>query len=489
MPADAVFVSALPGETRIALVEEGRIAEMAVERPDAGAGTGDVYFGRVEKVVPGLEAAFVSIGGRRAGFLALPDARPAGAAGGPGKDSISDYAREGEAVVVQVTRGAVGGKGPKLTCNVSLPGRFAALAPGRPGVSLPPGAGDADGRDSLRALAERLRRSLPAAAGILLRPRARAAEPEQVEQEIARLEAEWRQIQDRRTGARAPACLWRDADAVGRMLRDGAGPGLARVVIDDADAFARVKEFCARWLPGLAGGIELSLEWGTLFDAFGLEEQVEAALEPAVALSSGGRLVVAETAALAAIDVDTGAASDTGEKQEVAARTNREAAVEIARQVRLRNLGGIVVVDFAPLSRPGERAAVLATLKRALAKDPVGVNVFGFTRLGLVEMTRPRLRESLLESMTVPWPGPEGPGRAPAPVAVAFAALRRALKEARARPAAALSLRAPGRVVAAFADAAREARRAVEERLGRPLDLVADESLAPDRFIVWSKSG
>jgi ribonuclease G len=455
MPADTAFVSALPGETRIALAERGRLVEVWVSRPGAGCRVGDVYLGRVEKVVPGLEAAFVDVGGPRAGFLALAEARPAGAGEASAGGAIGDFVSEGDAVLVQVTREASLDKGPKLTQRVVLAGLFASFDTGLPDGPVVRGRADPSGPD--------------------------------VGREFERLRAEWERMESDAKRARAPARLGREAGAIAAALLDGRAASVGRIVVDDADAFAEAKADLAEAAPELASGLELSPDWGTLFDAFGLEEQIEAALEPAVALPSGGRLVVAETAALAAIDVDTGAASGAGGKEEVAAAVNREAAAEIARQIRLRNLGGAIVVDFAPSRRPRARAAALRALETSLADDPVGVHVFGFTRLGLVEMTRPRRRPSLAETLTQPWPSPDGPGRARAPVAVAYAALRRLIKESRAQPGAAFSLAAPRAVVGAFEGEAREARRRVEAHLGRTIALVADETLAPDRFQVAAR--
>ena len=409
MPVDSILINAAPGETRVALIEQGRLADLAIERAAEPSAVGHVYLGRIAKIVPALQAAFVDLGLPRAGFLELAGARLG----------------EGDAVVVQVVRDSRDQKGPKLTTRLSLPGDSSAVAAAR----------------------------------------------EEIERGKGR--------------AKPPARLWADLDLVRRTLRETAKEA-REIVIDDAEAFARAKAFAETILPGLGDRLALHRGPQGLFEAYGIEAEIDAALDPDVPLPSGGRLTIEETTALVAVDVDTGSAEEPGSgrlaKEATALAANREAAGELARQIRLRNLGGLIAVDFVPMRGKGARTDVLDILRRAAEADPVGFDVGGFTRFGLVEMTRRKVGDTLLRQLTVPAGGRRG--RIKSPLTLAYEALRKALAVARERPGARIAVRAPAPVVAALTEAAGEARAEVESRLGFRLGLEPDDALAPDRIDV-----
>ncbi len=485
MSTDEILIEAGPGETRIALMEGGRLRELTVARPDDGSVVGNVYVGRVERVLSGIAAAFVDIGLPRAGFLGLAEARPvghvAGKAGAAVQDRITDYVSEGDAVLVQVQRDAVADKGVKLTTHIGLTGRVLVLLPGAGEILL-----------SRRIMGEAERARLEAVLGdlagagegLILRTAGMGMPAEALGRELERLRGLWRTVQEGRRDSRAPACLLAEPAAARRVLRDEAGPEVRRIVVEGAGLLADLAAYCREQAPGLETKLQGHTGGAPLFEASGVEEQIEAALAARVALPSGGSLIIQPTAALTAIDVNTGGRSESGGPEETALATNLEAADEIARQLRLRNLSGMLVVDFVPMRRRPHQAELLARLGSAVADDRVATHVFGFSPLGVVEMTRPRHGHTLAERLTVPCPGCAGGGMVKSQATVAAEILRRVLRESRLAAGAAVEVAASPAVVAMLRTTWSQALSETEERLGAPLRLKADAALAADAFRV-----
>lgn len=476
MPIDEVLISALPSETRVALLEEGRLIEFWVARADLESRVGDIYLGRVTKVVPGIAAAFVDLGLERAGFLAAADARPWNTAAG----KITAYVREGDAALVQMIQDSTGDKGPRLTTRVVLGGRFLDFAPGRKGVRFAPGIAQ-EARERLAGLI----RAMPGNGdGLTVSLAAAAADPEMLGREAAALYETWRGVANRRTGVTPPARLYSAPDTVTRALRGLDAGAVARIVVDDAETFASVRALLEGDRPELLARLVRHKGNNDLFTERAVEEQIDAALAPVVTLPSGGTIVIDEATALTAIDVNTAADAARGPPDAAARRTNEEAVQVIARALRLRNVGGLVVVDFVPMHRRRDREDVLARLRRAVADDPAGVEIAGFTRLGLVEMTRRRTRPSLLSALTMPCPGTSGTGRVRTPAAAAFDAVRAVWRAARAAPARAFAIRAAPPVIAALEGVAATARTGIAAKLGRPIVLRSDATVAPGEFVI-----
>lgn len=479
MTIDAILVSAGPGETRIALMAAGRLRDAAFHRGTPETATGEIRLGRVVRVVPGIQAAFVDIGADRAGFLGVAEARPLPAADADA--AIGDFVSEGDTVLVQVLRDALEDKGVKLTTRPALNGRYVVFLPGQAEVRLSRRIDDRAERDRLAALAGELAGD---GDGFIVRTAAVGMAAEVLAREAGSLRRRWSGIAATAAAASPPALLYApDADPVLRLLREVDAAGLRRIVVDDATLLAALRRHCADWMPDLAPLLHGHDGPETLFEAHGAEEQIEAALAPAAPLSSGGSILIEETAALVAIDVNSGPRSEGLNQAETAYRTNLEAADEIARQIVLRDLSGLIVIDFVGSRRRDHRQAVLDHLRRALADDPQACNVAGFTPLGLVEMTRPRGRRSLRDRLTVPCAACAG-GRVRAAESVAADALRAVLRAARAAPGAEIVLRVAPPVAAVLAAAMAGARAEVEERLGRPLVVAADAALPQERFDV-----
>lgn len=410
MTIDEILIEQAPGETRVALMAAGRLVELVVEREGAESVVGNVYVGRVERVLPGIGAAFVDIGLPRSGFLGLAEAGPAEGAGGrrEGADPrITDFVREGEHVVVQAQRDPVADKGAKLTARPGLTGRRLVLLPGGAGVLLSKRITDADERHRLE---EAVAGFAAPGEGWIVRTAAAGAGAADLAAEAESLRAGWRAVDEAAAGAKPPACVHREVDVVRRVLRDAAMPALRRVVVDGRHAFASLRTWVHDAMPDLEGRLSAHAGRKPLFEEEGVAEALEDALRPRVPLPSGGSLLIEPTSALVSIDVNTGGHVEGGGREEGALATNLEAAVEVARQVRLRNLSGLLIVDLVPVKRQASQSAVLARLRDATADDRVPVHVVGFTRLGVVEMTRQRRGLSLAEQLGTPCPACDGTG-------------------------------------------------------------------------------
>ena len=484
MTVDEVLIEVMPGETRVALLDRGRLGELLVARPDLEDVTGNVYLGRVERTLPGIQAAFVDIGLGRSGFLALAEARPPGPPAA-GADRITDHVGEGDAVLVQALNDPANDKGAKLTTRITLPGRYLVLTPGQADIRLSRRL-DAKGEGGrLAAVLAGLARD---GEGFIVRTAAADTGAADLDRDVAYLRGCWAKVVEARGHARPPACLHWELDPLRRVLRDEAGPDLERVAIDDAAALARAKAFCAHLAPDIADRVELHSESGSLFETRDVEAQVDRALAPAVALAQGGTIVIDEVAALTAIDVNTGGRTGNGGPEETALGVNLEAAGEIARQVRLRNISGLLAIDFVPMRRRASGEEVLAALRAATADDRCPVHVAGFSRMGLVEMTRERRRGSLTQALFGPCAACSGTGRIKSPETLAFEVVRRLLREGRASPGTLLTVTAPPVVIEALRGPAAAALAEAERRNGGAVSLRADGTLADGRYDVAAGS-
>ena len=479
MAVETVLIEVAPGQRRIALIKGARLCELVVDRPDRESVTGNVYLGRIERILPSIQAAFVDIGMERSGFLGLAEARPANDGERSGAEGITDYVSEGDAVLVQALNDPFSDKGAKVTTRITLPGLHLVYTPGQAGIRTSRRLA-AEGKDGpIEAMVRQRARDDE---GFILRSAAGNATDESLTADIEYLRAAWETIAEARRTARPSACLHRDLDPVQRLLRDEAG--LGRIVVDDTQALTELRAVCARFLPDLVDRLERHSGDAALFDAYEIEGQIDEALSPTVTLPSGGSIVIENTAALTAIDVNTGGRPVTGGPERAALDANLAAVAEIARHIRLRNLSGLVVVDFVSMRRRENRHAVIEALSEAVSSDRCPVHVGGFTRFGLVEMTRERRRASLSEALLVPCACCAGWGRIKSPETVAYDALRHIQCKASVLPAAPLTVTAPSRVIAALERVAQEALAEAEERTGWAVDLVSNDSLAADHFQV-----
>jgi len=439
-----VYVNVAPFETRVAVREDGALVDLLIERYQGRSIVGSLYKGRISRVLPGMQAAFVDVGLERDAFLYVDDVAETleeeGVEPGefPTAAPIQDLLREGQEIVVQITRELGSPKGPRATSHVTIPGRYLVLLPGSTHVGVSRRITDPTERERLRTLLT----GIPREAGVIVRTAGEGRDVSDFLADLAMLEAMWKQIRKRAEEVGAPSLLHRDFDLVLRSARDLAGPSVSEFWIDDAEAYQRVVEFLDRVQPELTSHIKLYRRQLDIFEAFGLEGEIEHLLQPKVWLRSGGSLVINQTEALVAIDVNTGRYVGSTDLEETALRINLEAAKEVARQLRLRNLGGIVVVDFIDLEEEAHRDELLEALRRELARDRARTIVAPVGPFGLVQLTRKRTERSFERVLTHPCPTCNGLGRVKSPETVALEARRTILREASQNDTRDFSLRA-----------------------------------------------
>ena len=405
------------GETRAALLEDRRLMEVFIERDAHQRVVGNIYKGRVENVLPGMQAAFVNIGLERNAFLYLGDVLPClnGRDGDAEAEAVegSPYlehrtVQPHQELVVQVAKEPIGGKGARVVTNISLPGRHLVLMPYAEFIGISRRISSDGERERLKAIARRIR---PRGMGLIVRTAAEGHGEQELVEDLQFLLRLWERIQQRARRVSAPALLYRDHDLTYRLVRDLLTENLARVVVDSRAEFQKILELTESLGPELRSRVQLYQGERPIFEEFGIEGELERALARKVWLNCGGYLVIDHTEALTAIDVNTGRYTGSTSLAETVLRTNLEAAVEIARQLRLRDLGGIILVDFIDMERKEDQEQVVAALERELAKDRTRTQVLGFTRLGLVEITRKKTRENLYSLLQKPCPYCQGRGR------------------------------------------------------------------------------
>ncbi|MFN0041652.1 MAG: ribonuclease E/G [Alphaproteobacteria bacterium] len=446
---DEILIDASPGEVRAALCADGRVVELAIERATRRSMVGDIHLARVERTASALDAAFLDLGADvPSGFLNIADTRR--------------MPVEGEALLVQIAKDRTADKGPTLTARIALVGGYLVYRPGEAERAV-------SARITDKQAVSRLQSWLSGRAGWTARTAAAGASLTDLDEEEARLVKEWDAIGIAARNAKPLSMLRREPGLVMRLMRDH--PGVRRIVFDAPAALAAARRGAAERWPDMAGRLVPNDEGGALFEIRGIEDEIDRALEPRVALPHGASLVIEPMTAFVAIDVNTGAGR--GRASDAIWEANLAAAREIGRQIRLRNLSGRIVVDFIAMERRDRRESVLAALRAAVAADPQEVRVAGYTALGLVELARRRGRESLAAQLCDPVAAPQKSA-----LTIALAALRRASSEAASAPGRALELRVSSDVAAALEGEAKSARLELEARLGRALLLCAEAGRA-----------
>jgi len=385
-----------------------------------------------------MQAAFVDIGNERAGFLAAREARCLADLPSFGdQPCISKCVREGEAILVQVIKDPISEKGARLSANVTLPGRLVVLVPNQSGVALSRRIEDESERSRLNSIVASIIATdprSPAGAGYIVRTAALSASRDDIASDIARLGDEWGVILARRRMAKVPATIYHDLDPVERTMRDGVDETTTRILIDDLEAVTKARQDAMRTMPQALDKIRHFDGPGQIFDQYNIEAEIEALIQPRVRLPSGGWITIESTEALTAVDVNSGSYTEATGLEETSLLTNLEAAAEIGRQLRLRGIGGLIVIDFIHLNDAGNISRVLDTLSGSVAQDRTPTQILPMSAFGLVEMTRKRVREPVAKLFTEPCDPCDGHGRIRTVVTVASELLRRVVREAKARP-------------------------------------------------------
>ncbi|MBW2700281.1 MAG: Rne/Rng family ribonuclease [Deltaproteobacteria bacterium] len=507
--SNLLAINSIHHERRVALVEKGALAELFIERRSGRGLVGNIYKGKVVRVLPGMDAAFVEVGLDKAGFLYVSDVMqpvstseldlvateasedeaeergeslveesPLMVQAQPAR--IGDLLHSGQELLVQVAKAPMGTKGARLTTHITLPGRLLVYLPTVDHVGISRRIGSEDERLRLRELVESMR---PGQTGFIIRTAAEGADEEALAADMEFLTKLWQDICDRVDGAGAPAQIYQDLDLIRRATRDLFTVDVDRLVIDDPDEHRQLLEFVRTFMPALASRVELYTGAEPLFDALGLEVEIGRALDRKVWLKSGGYIVIDQTEALCAIDVNSGRYVGKRNLEDTITKINLEAVKEIAYQLRLRDLGGIIIIDFIDMERPANREKVFNALQEALSADRARTNILQISDLGLAEMTRKRVRESLSRTLSEACPYCEGTGRVKSVPTMVFDILRAIERETQGRHGTVVVATNPA-VGNRLIDEEQDILDSLERRLGIQVRIDSEANFHVERFEV-----
>ena len=484
--SEEILINVTPQETRVAVIESGVMQELHVERNSARGLVGNVYMGKVVRVLPGMQSAFIDIAGDRAAFLHVADIWGSkqsgghhGAAGGP---PIERLLSEGQNLMVQVVKDPIGTKGARLSTQISIAGRFLVYLPQDDlYIGISQRIEDEEDRAHLR---EKLQGLLPAGekGGYIIRTMAETASEAELASDLAYLRKIWTSIQTLAKTAASLTILYQDLNLGLRVLRDFVGDETTRIVVDTQEVHKTMQQFARDYTPTSAERINWYQGERPLFDLYGVETEIEKALARRVDLKSGGYLIIDQTEALTTVDVNTGGFVGVRSFDDTIFKTNLEAAQVIARQLRLRNLGGIIIIDFIDMDTEEHRNAVLNEFRKALARDRTRMTINGFTQLGLVEMTRKRTRESLAHVLCEPCPVCEGRGELKTAQTICYQILRELMREARQFNAKEFRILASQQVIDMFLDEESQSLAILSDDISKPVSLQVESQYNQEQF-------
>ncbi|EFP95247.1 ribonuclease G [Vibrio caribbeanicus] len=422
-----LLINVTPSETRVAMIEGGCLQEIHVEREAKRGIVGNIYKGKVSRVLPGMQAAFVDIGLEKAAFLHASDIVPHTECVAENEKQqfqvrdISELVRQGQDIVVQVVKDPLGTKGARLTTDITLPSRYLVFMPGASHVGVSQRIDSEEERNRLKRVVGKY---CDEDGGFIIRTAAEGADDKELSQDASFLKRLWSKVTERRAKYKTRSTLYGELGLSQRVLRDFVGTELTKILVDSRLEFENLKEFTSEYVPELTEKLELYEGEKPIFDMYDTENEIQRALERKVVLKSGGYLIIDQTEAMTTIDINTGAFVGRRNLEETIFNTNIEATQAIARQLRLRNLGGIIIIDFIDMTSEEHRQRVIHSLQVSLDKDRVKTNINGFTQLGLVEMTRKRTRESIEHILCSTCPTCEGRGRVKTVESVCYEVLR-----------------------------------------------------------------
>ncbi len=478
-----LLVNITPQETRVALIQQGAVQELHIERTASRGRTGNVYLGKVVRVLPGMQSAFIDIGLERAAFLHVADIweAKAGTSNGAPPTPIEKLLFDGQAIMVQVIKDPIGTKGARLSTQISIAGRMLVYLPQDPHIGVSQRIENEAEREQLRARVQQL---LPAdeKGGFIVRTMAEDASEADIAMDLDYLRKTWQHIAQQSKAAPPPSLLHQDLSLAQRVLRDFVGEHTATIQIDSRENFQMLSEFGASYTPSVLTRLTHYTGERPLFDLYGVEGEIEKALGRRVDLKSGGYLIIEQTEAMTTIDVNTGSYVNGRNFDDTIFKTNLEAAHAIARQLRLRNLGGIIILDFIDMENVEHRQAVLAELYKALSRDRTKVTVSDFSALGLVEMTRKRTRESLAHVLCEPCPACSGKGQVKTPRTIAYEILRELLREAKQFNPREFRIMASQVVIDMFLEEESQHLAMLGDFVGKPISLQVESTFHQEQY-------
>jgi len=497
--SEELLINVTPHETRVAFVENGVLQEVQIERANRRGLVGNIYRGRVRRVLPGMQAAFIEMGLERTAFLHASDILVDDGNGNGQRaqgQSIEQLVREGEELLVQVVKDPLGSKGARLTTQITIPARFLVFMPGSRHIGISQRIEDEGERERLRGIIEN---SLEVfgPGGYIVRTAAEGVDETALCSDMEFLAKLWTVIQERfsgreggqpemvnETAAFNPSLVHEDLPLVLRTMRDLSAEEIEKIRIDSRETYQKVMKFAVKFIPELAPRIEHYSGDRPLFDIYSIEDDIQRALERKVQLKSGGYLIIDQTEAMTTVDVNTGAFVGHRNLEETIFKTNLEATQAIARQLRLRNLGGIIIIDFIDMVDPEHRRQVLRSLERALERDHAKTQISEVSVLGLVEMTRKRTRESLEHVLCETCPTCNGRGTLKTPETVCYEIFREILREARQYDARELLVLASQEVVDMLLDEQSTSVADLEEFVGRSINFQVESLYTQEQFDV-----
>ncbi|MEX1197700.1 MAG: ribonuclease G [Pseudohongiellaceae bacterium] len=488
--SEEILINVTPMEARLALIENGLLQEIYIERNNNAGHVGNIYMGRVVRVMPGMEAAFVDIGLERAAFIHSSDIAAVGADGYEVRDGHADpvhaLLREGQMIVVQVAKEPIGSKGARLTTHLTLPSRNLVYLPRNRHVAISQRLESEAERERL----ETLLRDCVAALGLedgggyIIRTAAEGITGEELTGDIRFLHRLWETVELQQSQCRDIAILYRDLPLYLRAIRDLITPQVERIRTDSRRTHDEIVQFIREFIPESDGILEYYAGERPIFDLHGIDDEIGKALGRQVKLKSGGDLIIDQTEAMTTVDVNTGAYLGSRNHAETVLKTNLEAATAIARQLRVRNLGGIIIIDFIDMLDVEHQRQVLRTLEKALDKDPARTVISGLSALGLVEMTRKRTRESLGQLLCDPCPVCQGRGRLRTPETICYEIFREILRVARAYGNDVLLVMASQLVVDRLLDEESSTLADLEELVGKTIRFEVEPMYTQEQYDV-----
>lgn len=502
---NAIVVNVSKRETRLALIEDGQVVEIHVERRGERGIVGNIYKGRVIKVLPGMQAAFVDIGLARAAFLYVGDIHPHVHGLNfvvpeehesdseqsenrmredvpeqvPPYTPIEELLQEGEDILVQISKEPLGSKGARVTSHISLPGRHLVFMPTVDHIGISRRIENEAERHRLREIITQIK---PPACGIIVRTVSEHEQKEKLQADLTFLQETWQRILEKENKVPSPFLIYEDLDLCLRGVRDLFTEDVTHLVVDSAEQYHRILEFMDIFMPSLKPCVELYEGDEPIFDKFGIEMELNKALGRKVWLKSGGYINIDFTEALVAIDVNTGRYVGKRNLQETILKTNLEAAREIAYQLRLRNIGGIIIVDFIDMDRPADREKVTAALQEALKKDKQKTNILKISELGLVQMTRKRTRESLTRILSEQCPYCEGKGFVKSQTTVCYEILRAIVRDISDNGSSSIRITAHPEVVKLLFEQESEQLEEIQKRYNMRIQLNPDPHFFQEQY-------
>lgn len=478
-----ILINVTPFETRVALVEQGAVQELHIERSIQRGHVGNLYLGKIVRVLPGMQSAFVDIGLDRAAFIHVADLRQNRSERSQGLTvtPIEKLLFEGQSIMVQVIKDPLGTKGARLSTQISIAGRMLVYLPFDPHVGISQRIDSEAERNRLR---ERVMQFMTddEAGGFIVRTQAEGATDEELEADRDYLRTLWVSIQERLKTQPAPSLLYSDLTLPQRVLRDMVTPATSKILVDSRSTTQELIDWAHTYTPSVVDRIQHYSGERPLFDTANVDEEISRALSRRVDLKSGGYLIIDQTEALTTVDVNTGGYVGGRNFGDTIFKTNLEAAGAIARQLRLRNLGGIVILDFIDMEDASHREAVLAELSKALSRDRTRVTLSGFSQLGLVEMTRKRTRDSLAHQLCEPCPTCQSRGSVRTPRTLCYEILREILREARQFSPKEFRILASQAVVDLFLEEESDHLAMLGDFIGKPISLQVETQYTQEQY-------